>query len=230
VDALTGGPRIFPLWSDLLPDGAANVNNVYFEVDTVNNRALVTWLNVPEYGGAGVITMQVVLNASGIVECTWRTATTSAHACLVGFSPGAANRDPGSRDISATMPFSTQPDAAPLSQSSQRPVIGTTINLQVSNIAAGSVAGLELIGPALPGNGIDLTNAGMPGCFLYVAPILIALPFATGGTSANIPLAIPNDTSLVGGSVPVQGLTVTPGINSLGIATSNLATLVMGDV
>jgi sugar lactone lactonase YvrE len=232
-DALTGGPRLFPMWMDLLPDGPTNVNNVFFEVDNVLNRALITWLNVPEFGSpSNLSTLQVVLNASGIVEYTWRTAANvgAGHSCLVGFSPGAANRDPGSRDISATMPFTTTADRSPLGQNSQRPVIGTTFNLQVSNIPAGSLAGIEIIGPPLPGGGLDLTPAGMPGCFLYVSPILIALPFSTAGSSANIPLALPNDPSLVGGQVPVQAISVSPGVNSMGVATSNLVTLFMGNV
>ena len=115
-----------------------------------------------------------------------------------------------------------------LTQTSQRPILGTTFNLTVNGIPAGSLAGIEIIGPA--SGGIDLSGAGMPGCFLYVLPILTALPFATTGTSATVPLALPLDPSLVGGQVPVQAVTISPGVNALGAATSDLATLLIGQL
>jgi len=45
-----------------------------------------------------------------------------------------------------------------------------------------------------------------------------------------VPLPIPNDPSLVGGSVPVQAVTVSFGANPLGVLTSNQATLFFGSL
>ena len=156
------------------------------------------------------------------------TCNASAHAdAMVGFSPGAGNRDGGNRDLSAAIPFTTSADSLPLSQDSQRPVIGTNINLTVGGIPAGSLAGLELLG--LPSGGIPLPGA--PGCSLYVLPILATIPYSVASTTATVgPIGIPNDPSLVGGHLPVQALAVNLAINALGIISSNLATLDFGNL
>ncbi|MEZ5965132.1 MAG: S8 family serine peptidase [Planctomycetota bacterium] len=228
ASALTGGPRLFPMWSDLLPDSSTNVNNVFYEADTANGLVRVTWRNVPEYGNSSQInTFQAVLYATGEVDLIYVQARIASHQALVAFSPGVNNRDPGNRDITATLPFFTQgSDVNAVSQDATRPVLGSTCNLLVSDIAAGSLGGVEIIGVQIPG--IDLSFLGMPECFLYNNPILATLPFGVSGSSATIPLPIPNDLALTGGQVPVQAATLSPGLNARGVATSNLAVLVLG--
>ena len=216
---------------DLSPDGATNVNNCFYETDVVNNLARITWRNVREYiVNPSSNTFQVIVYGTGNIEFIYQTCRNvwPGHNVIVGFSPGANNRDPGGRDLSTAMPFSTSADSNPLAQGAGRPVIGTTIDLRVSNIRPGSFAGLELIGP--PSGGIDLTGAGATGCFLHVMPILVALPFATAGGSASIPLALPRDLTLVGGRASVQAATVSLGANPLGVLTSNLTTLHFGSL
>jgi len=115
-----------------------------------------------------------------------------------------------------------------LTQTSGRPVLGTTFDLTANGIPAGSTLGFEIIG--LPSGGIDLTGAGLTGCTLYVLPILASLPFATGATSAATTVTLPTDPSLLGGAIPVQAVVVAPGVNPAGIVLSNLATLVVGSV
>jgi hypothetical protein len=226
-EALSGGPRLFAFWTDLLPDSGTNINNVFFQADAPNQRALVTWRNVPEYGASGTSnTFQLVLNANGRIEFIYRAATNTQSSVLVGFSPGANNRDPGNRDLTAAMPFTTQRDGAALQLNATRPILGANVTLTATNVPAGSLGGIMMIGPAVPG--IDLTSAGMPGCFLYVNPMLVSLPFATAGSSANVILALPNAPELVGTQVPVQAATISPGATPLGAITSNLATLVLG--
>ena len=230
AEALSGGPRLFPLWMDLNPSIAGS-GPVFFDVDAVQGRALVTWRDVPEFSGSNLNTFQVEIRSTGVVEYRWLTAgnVIATHNALVGFSPGAQNGDPGNRDLTATMPFSTQADVLALTQAAGRPALGVTITLQVGGISPGSLAGLEMLGLPLPGNGADLTPNGMPGCSLYVFPIAVALPFATTARTAQIPLAIPRDPSLIDGRVGVQGLVITPAINAAGIVTSNLATLTIGE-
>lgn len=227
-DALSGGPRLFPTWTDLLPDGGSNVNNVFYEPDAANGLVRVTWRNVPEYGSASSInTFQVVLTSAGVVDCIWVGSNVAAHEAIVGFSPGANNRDPGSVDLSTSLPFSTQAtDVNPLSQDATRPVLGSTCTLQVGGITAGSLGGVEIIGVQIPG--IELSFLGMPRCYLYNNPILASLPFGVSGSNASVPLPIPSDPSLTGAAVPVQAATLSPGINARGVATSNLAVLVLG--
>ncbi len=227
-EMLTLGPRLFSNWTDLLPDGATNVNNVFYTVDTPGNRVLITWRNVPEYGQPSTSnTFQVVIYNTGVIEYVWRSMSVVAHQVLTAFSPGANNRDPGSRDISGTLPFQTQgTDLQPLSLDATRPLIGTTCNLQVSGIRGGSLGGVAVLGLDIPG--IELSFLDMPSCFLYVNPILLTLSFPTFGSTATVPIGIPNDVNLSGSNVPVQTATISPGVNARGVATSNLVVLVIG--
>jgi hypothetical protein len=230
AELLTLGPRLFPLWMDMLPDGATNINNVYYEVDPGNTFVRVTWLNVPEFGQpTNINTLQVTIRANGTVEYLWQACANvgAGHLCIVGFSPGAANRDPGNRDLSTAMPFVTQADTPPApTQNATRPILGSVCNLTVGTIPGGSLVGLELLGfPIAP---IDLTGAGMPGCNLYVNMIL-SIPFATGAASATTPLPIPNDASLLGGQIGVQAVIVNFAANAFGALTTNLVTLTIGN-
>ena len=228
ADALSGGPRLFPMWTDFELDGSTNVNNAFYNVDTPNNRVLITWRNVPEYGQSGTSnTLQVAIHATGVVDYIWRNANTVSHQAFIGFSPGAGNRDPGSRDISGTLPFNTQSgDLQPLTLDASLPRVGTTCNLLVSGIRPGSLGGVAIIGIEIPG--LELSFLDMPACFLYVNPIAVTLPFGTPSGTATVPIGIPNDLALSGVNVPVQTATVSPGVNVLGVATSNLAVLVIG--
>lgn len=225
---LSGGSRLCGMWMDLLPDSSTNTNNVFYNVDTVNNRVLVTWRNVPEFGSsANRITLQMVLNRNGAIDILWQAATNLTHTALVGFSPGAGNRDNGSRDISATMPFQTQADSTPLTQDATRPVIGATVSLTVNNIPSGSLGGVEMFGAPLA-TPVDLTVLGMPTCLLHLTPIYLSVAFPTSSTTAVIPFAVPNNTSVLGAVLGVQAATVSPGRNALGVLASNLATLFVG--
>ncbi len=226
-EALSGGPRLFPGWTDLLPDSGTNTNNVYFNNDAANNRVLITWWNVPEFSSGGPKTFQVVIHSNGVIEYVWQTYSLNSHQGFVGFSPGNNGRDPGSRDLSAALPFFTGADAVPLAQDASRPVLGTTCTLQVSDIPAGSATGWEILGiEAHPP--IDLTFAGGPTCFLYVNPSITSLPFSVAGTSASVPLPIPMDLSLQGIALGAQAVTITPGLNAMNAATSNLVVLGLG--
>lgn len=225
-EALTGGPRLFGLWCDLVPDGAANVNNVFFEA--TGTQARVTWLNVPAFGSAGSVTMQVQINQSGAVDVLFQSAGHPSEVQIHGFSPGAANRDPGNRDLSAAMPFATQAsDQVPLSHSATAPIIGLTCNLHVANITAGSQAGIELVGVAGPA--LDLTAIGMPTCSFYLSAVLSSFGFSAGGATAITPLPIPNASNLLGAQISVQAATISPGTNALGVLSSNLVTLTIGN-
>jgi sugar lactone lactonase YvrE len=231
AEAMNGGPRLFPLWMDLNP-AAAGSGPVCYDVDASQTRVRVTWRDVPEFQGTNLNTVQAELNASGVVEFRWLAAGNvgTNHSCLVGFSPGAANRDPGNRDLTATMPFTTQSDVIPLEQDAGRPALGVSSQLTIRGIQGGSLAGIELIGGPVGGNGLDLTGAGMPGCTLYVLPVVLTLPFATSSTTASIPFTVPNDPSLIGGRMDVQAMVVRPGANAAGVVTSNVATLIFGDL
>ncbi len=225
--ALQGGPRLAALWCDLEPDGTTNTANVFFE--TAPGVARVTWLNVPHFNGTGTTTVQVVFTdgSPDTVDVLFLAAGHPVAPQMTGYSPGANNRDPGNRDLTLAIPFTTATDLAPLDQGADLLIIGTTPNLLVADITAGSLSGIELLG--LPSAPIDLTAIGMPGCFLNVTP-LIDLPFAISGSNAATPLPIPNDVNLLASQVAVQALTVTPGANTLNLRTSNAVVLTIGNL
>jgi hypothetical protein len=230
AELLSQGPRLCPMWGDLLPDGSTNVNNCFFHV--AGSKAYCTWRNVPEYGSGGspANSMQVCIDtANHSIELTWGTAglTGAGHDMLTGFSPGANNRDSGSRDISRSLPFQTQTDRNGLTQASTRPILGTTATLTVTGIPTGSLAGVEVIGGVL-NPGLDLTPLNMPGCFLHVMPTYTTLPFNAGGSSAFTSLPIPSSPNLNGAVLAVMALTVSPGVNPAGTATSNGVQLLLG--
>jgi hypothetical protein len=84
-----------------------------------------------------------------LVEYRWLNAGNlgTNHSCLVGFSPGAFNSDPGNRDLSATMPFSTQSDVFSLGQDAARPA---KLLARVQKLEKTLPAGTTI-------NGIDMT-------------------------------------------------------------------------
>ncbi len=117
--------------------------------------------------------------------------------------------------------------ALPLMQDAALPIIGSTLLLTVSNIPAGSRGGVELIGLVL-NPGIDLGSLGMPGCFLLTNQQLASVSFSPTRSTAAVSLPLPNDPALAGVVLAAQAATITPGINQLGVVTSNGVSLRLG--
>ena len=106
----------------------------------------------------------------------------------------------------------------------QRPWIGETFALGLANVPAGQPAALVLgasrttWGPvSLP---LALAFVGMPGCSLLVS-LDVVVPFATATGMGTLPLAVPNQVSLLGASFYCQGKAVDPPANPLGVIASN---------
>ncbi len=73
-----------------------------------------------------------------------------------------------------------------------------------------------------------LTGFGMPGCRLYTsADLLVVIPATAGVATWSFP--VPLQPSLVGEAFYLQGVTFDPAANPMGLATSNAATLVVGN-
>ena len=229
AELLSVGPRIAPFWLDLVCDGATNTANVYFEVDTASNTAYVTWLAVPQYQQpANLVTVQVAITAA-TVEIRYQTVGNPTTTAITGFSPGGGARNPGNRDITATLPFVTQAEQAPLAlAASARPLIGTTINLNTTSVPAGALSGVNLLGVALLPTPIDLGAIGMGGCTLYTNPI-VNLPMTLTPPTGTLPLALPNNSFLLGLQLYLQSAVVSPGSTSLGIIISNGLELKLGN-
>ncbi|MBM4061608.1 MAG: hypothetical protein FJ265_11015 [Planctomycetes bacterium] len=216
---LTAGPCWSALWHDLNPGAGGTV---HFDTDPVTQTAYVTFTNVPQYGTSNLNTFQYAFSAAGIVELRWQSCAVTAAG--VGWSPGLNNLNPGSIDISATPIIVTSlTDAAPLSlDGSARPVLGTNVAMNLTNIPATTPIAAVIYGLTKFDPGQPLAGIGMPGCFRFCSPDASVLLIAPG-TSASSVFAIPNNPIFAGVHVIVQGAAYDPAgnHNQLGALSSN---------
>lgn len=232
---LTRGPVLSVFYDDMDPSPVGG-GSVHFDVDTVNNKAYVTWVGVPIWIASPppvrpTNTFQVLLSASGVVEMRYREMDTSLSwtSTTIGFSPGIGNLDPGSRDISATMPFSTRTDQRALSLSADvRPTLGQTVNLVVADMPPSAFVSGIVLSLAQFDPGVSLAGIGMPGCFQYVGlDVTLGISFAV--PTFSLPLSIPNDPVWIGTHVFGQALTRAVGVNPLGFVSSNGLDITVGN-
>jgi len=99
---LSGFPRIAAAWYDLYPPVG---NGVHF--NTFAGRAVITFDSVAEYCCYGSNTFQMQLLSDGRIVLVYGSMTTPSHYSLVGVSPGGAVSDPGGRNFSSAIPFSS---------------------------------------------------------------------------------------------------------------------------
>jgi hypothetical protein len=223
---LSGAPRWAALWHDLNPSGT---NGIRANVSAAG--ATISFTNIPNYSGGGTATFQYQFLPDGTVHVIYQSITAAGNAYLVGYSPGGGAADSGSWDISANLAGGLALCAGPTPDvalaSSARPITGTTVQLQTSNIPAGTLLGLSILSLTEYAPGIDLTGLGMPGCHLY-AGLDVVDSFGVGGPTVQVPFSIQNDPTLAGTLVLNQSATLTPGINPFGFATSNGVRLLVG--
>lgn len=223
---LQGFARWAPLWTALQPQGAANV---FFDANP--SRAVLTWNAVPLLSGTGTCTFQIQFFPSGDVSVVWQSAAASLLPTMVGWAPGGPMADPGQRDLSAALPatFSlcaTAFDGLALDASAE-PVIGTTVQWQLSGIAAGTGWGALMRSLTQATPPVDLTAAGMPGCFAHVlAPV--ATLFVSPGSSVQIAESIPNNPALMGVNLIAQAVAYSPPLTPIGLVASNGMVLSLG--
>jgi hypothetical protein len=218
-------------WHDYDP-GIVGGGVVKFE--EVGGIAYVTWDGVWDFVGtsaANANTFQIQFEiASGTVHYVYQTISTQGNGRLVGVSDGGASADPGSMDISAALPLSYNAAVfavTPLAfASSARPVLGTTINLNSSNIPSAGVIGLTILGMTEFTAGIDLSFLGMPTCSLY-ASLDVTAGFIPALGTGSTPFPLPAVPSLAGTIVLSQSTVLVPGINPFGFITSNGVRLIL---
>lgn len=229
VSAFLGGqPCWAAAWHDLEPSGNANVY-----VDASAAMVRITWLNVPAYGQPGSSnTFQYQFLPNGTVHLLWRGMSGTGNSFLVGYTPGGNANDPGSRDLSTTLPagFGTCPtDSLGLSlTASNRPVLGTSINLVTDGVPPGTTFGALLLAFVQASPPQDLGVIGMTGCFNYtVNPMLFDL-FAAPSGSHPTALTVPNDNSLIGLPIVAQSATFGTTLTPFGAISSNGLALLLG--
>jgi hypothetical protein len=225
TDLHNAGPSICPGWTDLDPSAGGTITA---ETDAGNGRFYVTWDHVPEWGSAAnVATMQVEIRSSGAMEMRWRGMSIN-QGIITGFSQGNGAADPGSIDLSTSLPFDTGPYLAPLNlTASARPRLGTTVNLITSNLPGNSTIGVQVFSFLQHNPGNSLQQYGMPDCWQYVGfdSVLFVVP---GNGTLNRSLPIPSTTSYVGAMLYSQAVVFASGFNPIGALTSNGLTLRLG--
>jgi hypothetical protein len=222
---LSDSPCICPLWMDLYPPGAPAGGGVFADADPSGTAFYVTWNNVPEYFNTGSNTCQLAIFNNGQFELRYQSVANVNHECVVGYSTGNGSHDPGNRDLTALVPFSTGTggltltlNAAPASL----PILGTTFNQIVSNIPITAPIGFVILGfTSFAPAGVDLTGLGAPGCKQWQSIDADVLFFVAGSPTHTFGLAIPNNVVFAGTVIFTQGAVLSPGINPLGVISSN---------
>ena len=206
-------------WTDLQPlsGGGSNGDVFYEENGTV---ATVTFDGVDGWNTADPNSIQFVYDtASGDFSISFGAVSTlNPEDWLVGYSVGGPSLDGGPTDLSAG-PFSTPAaDASALSLDSNLPELGGSWDLQLDN-ADGTLA-FFFFGDTALDPAYDFAAIGGDGCFGYTnANIDCIMQPVTAGT-AVLSINVPNDPSLVGGTLAVQGTAATT-LNAMTFATSN---------
>ena len=209
-------------WHDYNP-AIAGSGQVKFEV--VGTLACVTWDGVYSFGTTSPDTFQLQFDmATGNVHYCWGAMGGVGNGFQVSYSPGGASADPGNIDLSVAVPatFVTgSADILPLAlAASTRPVTGTNWNLDVTNVPATGILGVDVFGVSDPGIN-DLFFLGAPGCGLRASLDFTSAWFVAGPTH-SYSLAIPNDPTLSGFNLyTTSAVFQVPPVNALGAITSN---------
>ncbi len=220
-------------WHDYNPAIVAG-GRVKFE--QVGAIAYVTWDGVWDFQGttaANANTFQFQFDTStGFVHLVFQTMSALGNARLVGYSPGGPNANPGSTDLSVALPLSFTvrgADVLPLTVTAlTRPVTGTAWNIDVTNVPAAGVLGVDIIGFTDPGLN-DLAFLGLPGCGLRTSLDLLS-PWTPIGATHSYSLGIPANPAIVNIHLFTTSAVFVAGVNAFGAITGNGLDGKIGDV
>ncbi len=213
-------PQLAPFLNDLDPTVGGGI---YVEDPSPNGGVRITWLGVPNWqqvGGSPAVLndIQCELLPGGFV--TWAYGAnlgcsgSTTNDAIVGFSAGNGQPVTAPVDWSTLSGYVTGDGTTPLALGiDARPVIGTTPNMLIDNVPAGSPIAALVFGLSKFDPGIDLSSIGMPGCRQYCsaeATVLIIAP----SPSTSRPFAIPNTQGLSGVMIKAQALSLNPTIQN----------------
>ncbi|MBI3092470.1 MAG: carboxypeptidase regulatory-like domain-containing protein [Candidatus Tectomicrobia bacterium] len=141
-------PSIAPLFVDLNP-GVNGVDvgvgaDVFAKQEAA--RFIVTYWELPQFGGTATSTFQVVLHAQGVIQFTYQDV--SATNGMFGVSPGGDEVSAAELNVSVDAPFTSEPGRA---------VLQTFFNLKQDAGVAFEQGGSVIIN--LEGSGLDASRA-----------------------------------------------------------------------
>ncbi|MBK8980030.1 MAG: hypothetical protein IPM29_29370 [Planctomycetes bacterium] len=216
LNGLLTGPAVLAfLWDDLDPRTQGTIDAEY---DSASGIFHITFTGVPEYSVGGANDVQVSINPGGGIEVKYGTC--SIGDCLVGLSPGNGALAATLVDLSGFAPFFLGTGRVDLAlEPVERPVLGTTVSVNVDHIPASSLAGVLNYGIEVP-SPISLGTIGAPGCFLNVLPSA-GRGFPVASSTANVPLPLPNLPGVAGVMLSLQAVVASQSYGGIGIATTN---------
>ena len=211
--------RIAAWWDDLNP---AAGGGVHFNQLSNPTRAVITWNQVPQFGNTDQNTIQLKLFPNGDMELFYQLGCMDD--AIVGYSSGNGVADPGSIDLSMTIPTTFGPYGSPLTLRSNRPQLGATIVYQTSNIPNNAGLAAVVFGATRTANPLDAI--GMTGCTQLCSADLASgrINLQTGQFS----FPVPNQTSFIGITLTHQSIVFAPRANPLGVIASNGLELKIG--
>ncbi len=230
---LSGGARLMPGWQDLNPASTAAAGTTHFDVDPVANTVTFTWLQVVEFSQTTPYDLQCEINLNtGAVEYRYQDFGIATGEIFVGFAPGNGAAEPITTDISASLPFDSDgADVEGLTLSSSSPVVGTPVSYTLDAIPTGTLAYGLIFGVTQVNPGMDLGMIGAPGCSRYVdGDFFTSLVISPMTPTDTTTIAFPNDPILIGFTFYTQAASLTPGVNPLGVLTSNGVSSTFGNL
>ncbi|MCA8948134.1 MAG: hypothetical protein KDE27_01450 [Planctomycetes bacterium] len=222
-------PQLAPCLNDLDPTTGGGI---YVEDPSPSGGVRITWLGISNWQETG--SPAAVLND---IQCELLPGGSVIYAygqnlgcsgsltndAIVGFSAGNGEPVTAPVDWSALVGYVTGDGARPLAlDADARPVLGTTVNVTVSEIPAGSPLAAVIYGLGHFDPGISLAGIGMPDCFQYCSQDAVVLGLLPGATFASA-FPIPNNSNFAGVRVSSQGAAYNPAAvpNVVGALASN---------
>jgi hypothetical protein len=149
---------------------------------------------------------------------------------LAGYGLGGATHDPGSVDITASVPFSSGTGLLPvtLDWRGTPPVLGQLFPMQTGNLRPSAFLGLLVVGVTQFNPGVPLAALGMQDCVAHASLDLLLGFVPTPPVTPIDLLTIPGQAAFVGFQLHAQVAILDPGINQFGLATSNGGTMTLG--
>lgn len=224
---LFDGPRIAALWTDL---DLTAFGTAYY--DATPTAAYFTWVNAADFSNPSLhSTFQIQLHATGTIKLCYQQLNVGANRpVLAGYGLGGALWDPGSIDLSASVPFQSGAGVLPVMLESLGvpPVLGQPFPLQARNLRPSAAIGLLVLGLTQFNPGVPLAGLGMPNCFAHTS-LDVTLAFVpTGATTALPPLLFPPNAAFAGFAIYSQVAVLDAGITPADLAASNGGAIVLG--
>ncbi|MEY4673976.1 MAG: hypothetical protein RL148_1760 [Planctomycetota bacterium] len=227
AEIFSNAARVMPMWCDGVPDGATNVNNVFAEVNAATNKAYVTWVNVPIFGGVGgTMNVQTEFDlTSGAIEFRYGSIS-CGNVSIVGWTPGStlSTVNAGGKDLLVDVPAGftvSSPEQSGLAlAAAPAPVLGTSVTYTTNNIPSTASISLMLLSFQRVNPGLAIPGAPTCQQLIDLSATANYLLLPSAGTATQV-LTLPNNPGLAGLPVAAQSFSLDATQNLLGVVSSN---------